>query len=59
LKGEKNKVLPADYKEFVSEQPLIANKQFYTMTKLTQKQVLSDDFDKARFGSFQSTQTAQ
>lgn len=46
IQGDKNKVLPADYKEFAKEQPLIANKQFYYMGKLTREEVLADDFDK-------------
>jgi len=56
LQGEKNVKLPIDYKEFAIEQPLIANKQFYTMTKLTQKQVLSDDFDKVVLMHFKALQ---
>jgi uncharacterized protein (TIGR02453 family) len=46
LDGEKNKVLPPDYKEFAKEQPLIANKQFWYMAKLSRKDALSADFDK-------------
>lgn len=44
--GERNKVLPPDYKEFAKEQPLIANKQFYYSAKLKKEDVLSKDFDK-------------
>jgi len=54
LQGEKNVKLTPEYKEFANEQPLIANKQFYTMTKLTQKQVLSDDFDKLVLSYFKA-----
>ena len=44
--GERNKVLPPDYKEFAKEQPLIANKQFYYSAKLKKEDVLGKDFDK-------------
>lgn len=54
LQGEKNVKLSPEYKEFAVEQPLIANKQFYTMAKLTQKQVLSDDFDKLVLAHFKA-----
>jgi uncharacterized protein (TIGR02453 family) len=61
VKGEQNKILTPDYKEFAKEQPLIANKQFYFMAKLKKEDVLSKDFDKlvlkhykaaARFNDF-------
>lgn len=44
--GEKNKVLPPDYKEFEKEQPLIANKQFYYMANLTKADITGDQLDK-------------
>ncbi|MFN8310722.1 MAG: DUF2461 domain-containing protein [Chitinophagales bacterium] len=46
LKGEDNKVLPADYKEFAKTQPLIARKQFYYVAPLTRDAALAKDFDK-------------
>ena len=46
VQGERNKVLPPEYKEFAKEQPLIANKQFYFMGKMKKEEVLSKDFDK-------------
>jgi uncharacterized protein (TIGR02453 family) len=46
VKGEKNKVLPEEYKEFAKEQPVIANKQFYFMAELKREDVLAKDFDK-------------
>jgi uncharacterized protein (TIGR02453 family) len=46
IKGEKNKILPEEYKEFAKEQPVIANKQFYYMAKLKKEDVLAKDFDK-------------
>lgn len=46
VKGEQNKVLTPEYKDYAKEQPLIANKQFYFMGTLTKEDVLSKDFDK-------------
>jgi hypothetical protein len=46
LQGEQNKILAPAYKELAIEQPLIANKQFYYMTKLSKADVLAKDFDK-------------
>ena len=54
LQGEKNKVLPPDYKAFITEQPLIANKQFWYMAKLTRKEALSDDIDKVILSYFKA-----
>ena len=34
IRGEKNKVIPAEFKEAYARQPLIANKQFYFMAEL-------------------------
>ncbi len=56
IKGEKNKILPDEYKSFAEEQPYIANKQFYVMSKLTEKDVLSDDFDKILLNYFKACQ---
>jgi len=50
--GEKNKALQPDYKEFSKEQPLIANKQFYYMAELSEKDVLQKDFDKTLLSYF-------
>lgn len=43
LLGEKNKVLPAEFRTIASQQPLIANKQFYYMADLQPAFILSDD----------------
>lgn len=39
VQGEKNKVLPAEFKAFLAEEPLIANKQFYVRAELPAKWV--------------------
>lgn len=46
IRGDKNKVLDADYKEFAKEQPLIANKSFYYMASLKKADVLADGLDE-------------
>lgn len=56
IAGEKNKVLPEDYREFAKEQPYIANKQFYTGATLTQADVLANDFDKKVLAHFKAVQ---
>lgn len=43
LKGEKNKVLPAEFKQAALKEPLIANKQFYYWAELSKKDVANGD----------------
>lgn len=43
LQGEKNKVVPLEFREEVKTQPLIANKQFYYMAELPVEQALRPD----------------
>lgn len=40
--GEKNKVLPAEYKDSVKEIPLLANKQYYYMHEISKSEFLSN-----------------
>jgi uncharacterized protein (TIGR02453 family) len=54
LEGEKSKILPLDYKEFIKEQPLIANKQFWFMAKLSRKDALGPDIDKIVLSHFKA-----
>lgn len=44
IKGEKNKVMPAEFKEAVKNEPFLANKQFYFMTELDPETCLRPDF---------------
>lgn len=44
IKGDKNKVLPAEFKEAAKMEPLIAHKQFYFMTELDPENCLRPDF---------------
>jgi len=46
LKGDKNKILPSPFKAAVSEQPLLANKQFYYMTELGPAKITQPGLDK-------------
>lgn len=43
VQGERNKVLPAEFKEAAKSEPLIANKQFYFVAELPPAQVASAD----------------
>ncbi len=40
LQGEQNKVLPAEFKTYAAQQPLVANKQFYYMAELEAETIL-------------------
>ncbi len=54
LDGEKNKVLPPEYKEFEKIQPYIANKQFWYHNSLTRKEILSDKLDSILLSYFKA-----
>jgi len=41
LQGDKNKVLPPEFKALLDQQPLIANKNFYYMAELSPKELTS------------------
>ena len=43
IQGEKHKRVPPEFKELALDEPLIANKQFYYVAKLSPDKVLSDD----------------
>ena len=46
LEGEKNKVLPPEFKEPAKDEPLIANKGWYYMSEYGVDKLLRDDFLK-------------
>lgn len=54
IEGEKNKVLPEEYREFMKTEPYIANKQFYYMAKLKKSEVTAADFDKTILTYFEA-----
>lgn len=43
IRGEKNKVVPAEFKDAAKNYPLIANKQFYYMAELQPSVFLAED----------------
>jgi uncharacterized protein (TIGR02453 family) len=51
-RGEKNKMLEPDYKEFAKEQPLIANKSFYYMAELKKGETMVDGFDEILYRQY-------
>jgi uncharacterized protein (TIGR02453 family) len=54
LTGEKSKILEPRYKEFLAEQPLIANKQFWYSTSLTRSEVTGDKLDTLLYNSMKA-----
>lgn len=46
IRGEKNKILPAELKAAAEEQPLIFNKQWYYMAEYSADEILSDQLDR-------------
>lgn len=43
LKGEKNKILPSEFKTAAGDQPILFHKQFYYMTELNPKLITSNE----------------
>lgn len=54
LKGEKNKVLPPEFREAVKKEPLLANKQFYFMAEMDPENALRPDFPDFAAGYFRA-----
>jgi len=46
IHGEKNKVIPKEFKEIGASEPLIYNKQFYYFTEMNADNILADDLDE-------------
>jgi hypothetical protein len=46
IRGEKNKLLPADLKAAAEKEPLIFNKQWYYMAEFSADEILSDKLDQ-------------
>jgi uncharacterized protein (TIGR02453 family) len=44
IKGERNKVLPPEFKEAAKTEPFLANKQFYFMAEMDPENALRPDF---------------
>jgi uncharacterized protein (TIGR02453 family) len=56
LRGEKNKVLPKEFKAAAEEQPFLFNKQFYFFTELPAETILRDDFSEVIMEHFEASQ---
>lgn len=56
LRGEKNKVLPKEFKEAAEQQPLLFNKQFYFFATLEPETVLRDDLADVVMEHFAASQ---
>ena len=54
VQGDKSKILEPDYKAFLAEQPLIANKQFWFYRNLNREEITSDQLDKLVASYFKS-----
>ena len=52
LRGEKNKVLPKEFKSAAETQPLLFNKQFYFFSSMPPETILREDLDDVIFGLF-------
>ena len=56
LRGEKNKVLPKEFKAAAESQPLIFNKQFYFFASLAPETILQEDFADLVMDYFKASQ---
>lgn len=54
LQGDKNKMLPPDYKQFTTEQPYIANKQFWYFASLSRKQLTGNNLKNLLLSYFKA-----
>ncbi len=43
MKGEKNKIIPKEFKPYLEQQPLVAHKQFYFMAEYPSSMMVRDD----------------
>lgn len=56
LRGEKNKIIPKEFKATAAKQPFIFNKQFYFFASLPTKTMLQDDFCDVLMDYFDASQ---
>lgn len=56
LRGEKNKILPKEFKVAAEKQPLLFNKQFYFFAELEPETVLREDFTDVVMELFEASQ---
>jgi len=56
LRGEKNKVLPKEFKEAAQKQPFVFNKQFYFFAEFPPETILREDFAELIMEYFDASQ---
>lgn len=54
LQGERNKVLPPEFKDLVAKEPLVANKQFYFMSDLEKSVLLANNLPEQLMSYYQA-----
>ncbi|MEZ4922076.1 MAG: DUF2461 domain-containing protein [Crocinitomicaceae bacterium] len=54
LRGEKNKVIPKEFKDAADQFDIIYNKQFYWFKEVSPKEALKDDFLKVTVNSYKA-----
>ena len=55
IRGEKNKVIPKEFKESGEKEEMIYNKQFYYFGQLPPETVLKDDLDKIALSYYKAS----
>jgi uncharacterized protein (TIGR02453 family) len=56
LRGEKNKVLPKEFKEAAEAQALLFNKQFYFFSSMPPETILKDDLSEVVMKKFKASE---
>ena len=56
LRGEKNKVLPKEFKEAAEKQPFLFNKQFYFFNSMPPETILRDDLADVVMANFEASE---
>lgn len=59
LRGEKNKIIPKEFKEAGEQEPLIYNKQWYYFAEYGPEYILRDDLDRIIINDFETGQPLQ
>lgn len=57
--GEKNKIIPKEFKEAAEKEPLLFNKQWYFYAQFEPELVLSDDLDKRILSCFEAGRSVE
>lgn len=54
IQGAKNKILPKDLKEYIAQEPLLLNKQFYYYTTFSPEMILDDRLDDILLNAYET-----